>query len=40
MNYKIAELNSTEYDAVKKVEEQLKKETGQDFVMIAWKKEC
>ena len=37
MDYKIAELTNKDY--VKKAESLVKKETGKDFVMIAWEKE-
>lgn len=39
MNYKIADLDSKQYDSVKKAEKLMKDETGKDFVMIAWEKE-
>lgn len=39
MNYKIANLTNSEFNVIKKAEEQIKNETGKDFVMIAWKKE-
>ncbi|WP_294351131.1 hypothetical protein [uncultured Clostridium sp.] len=38
MNYKIADVNQKEFDAIKKAEELMKKETGKDFVLIAWNK--
>lgn len=38
MDYKIADLNSKEYDAVKKAEAELKDSTGKEFIMIAWEK--
>lgn len=39
MEYKIANLNQKQYDAVKKAEELVREETGKEFVMIAWEKE-
>ena len=39
MEYKIADLNQKQYDAVKKAEELVREETGKEFVMIAWEKE-
>lgn len=39
MDYKIADLNQKQYNAVKRAEELIKKETGKEFVMIAWEKE-
>ena len=39
MNYKIADINSDEFNAIKKAENSLKKETGKDFVLIAWEKD-
>lgn len=39
MEYKIAKLDTKQYDAVKKAENLMKKETGRDLVMIAWEKE-
>ena len=39
MDYKIAELTNKDYESVKKAESLVKKETGKDFVMIAWEKE-
>ena len=39
MDYKIAELINKDYESVKKAESLVKKETGKDFVMIAWEKE-
>ena len=39
MEYKIASLDRSQYDAVKKAESLMKKETGRDFIMIAWEKE-
>ena len=38
LDYKIAEVNSKEYEAIKQAEQQVKKETGKDFIMIAWEK--
>lgn len=38
MDYKIADVNSKEFSAIKKAEDLLKKETGKDIVMIAWEK--
>lgn len=38
MNYKIANLNEKDYEAIKKAENLVKKETGKDFIMIAWEK--
>ncbi len=37
-NYKIASINKAEEAAIKKAEAEIKKETGKDFVMIAWEK--
>lgn len=39
MDYKIADLNNKDFESIKKAEELMKKETGKDFVMIAWEKE-
>lgn len=39
MDYKIAELTSKDYETIKKAESLIRKETGKDFVMIAWEKE-
>ena len=39
MDYKIAVLESKDYEAIKKAEDFVKKETGKDFVMIAWEKQ-
>lgn len=39
MDYKIADLNEKQYNAVKRAEELIKEETGKEFVMIAWEKE-
>ena len=39
MDYKIAELTNKDYESVKKAESLVKKETGKDFVMIAWEKQ-
>lgn len=38
MDYKIADLNEKDYEAIKKAENLVKNETGKDFVMIAWEK--
>ncbi|SFU57126.1 hypothetical protein SAMN04487886_106112 [Clostridium sp. DSM 8431] len=38
MNYKIADINSNEFKAIKDAENLVKKETGKDFVLIAWEK--
>ncbi|MEW9078328.1 hypothetical protein [Terrisporobacter glycolicus] len=38
-NYQIASITKTEEAAIKKAEAEVKKETGKDFVMIAWEKE-
>ena len=37
-NYQIASITKTDEDAIKKSESDLKKETGKDFIMIAWEK--
>ncbi len=38
-NYQIASITKTEEEAIKKAEADVKRETGKDFVMIAWEKE-
>ena len=38
-NYHIASITKDEEIAVKKAEEQIKQETGKEFVIIAWEKE-
>lgn len=38
-NYQIASIIKSEEAAIKKAEAEVKKETGKDFVMIAWEKE-
>jgi len=38
MNYKIAEINKEEIEAIKKAENLVKSETGKEFIMIAWEK--
>ena len=38
MEYKVAEVNKGEFEAIKKAEKLMKEETGRDFVMIAWEK--
>ena len=38
MDYKVAEVNKDEFEAIKKAEKLMKEETGKDFVMIAWEK--
>lgn len=38
-NYQIAPITKIEEAAIKKAEAEVKKETGKDFVMIAWEKE-
>lgn len=37
-DYKIASITKDEEVAIKKAEAEIKKETGKDFVMIAWEK--
>lgn len=39
MDYKIADLDEKGFKAVQDAEELLKKETGKDYVVIAWEKE-
>ena len=39
MNYKIADINSEEFNAIKRAENSLREETGKDFVLIAWEKD-
>lgn len=36
MNYKIADITEKENEAIKKAEDLVKKETGKDYVLIAW----
>lgn len=38
-NYQIASITKVEEAAIKKAESEVKKETGKDFVMIAWEKD-
>ncbi|MEN8079385.1 hypothetical protein ABFP60_20740 [Clostridioides difficile] len=38
MDYKVAEVNKSEFEAIKNAEKLMKEETGRDFVMIAWEK--
>lgn len=38
MDYKVADVNSKEYEAIKKAETLMKNETNKDFVLIAWEK--
>lgn len=38
MSYKIADVNSQEFEAIKKAEALMKSETNKDFVLIAWEK--
>lgn len=38
-NYQIASITKAEEEAIKKAEADVKRETGKDFVMIAWEKE-
>lgn len=38
-NYQIASITKAEEAAIKKAEAEVKKETGKDFVMIAWEKD-
>lgn len=38
-NYHIASITASEEAAIKKAEAEVKKETGKDFIMIAWEKE-
>ena len=37
-NYQIASINKAEEAAIKKAEAEIKKETGKDFIIIAWEK--
>ena len=37
-NYQIASITKDDEAAIKKAESNLKKETGKDFIMIAWEK--
>ncbi|MGL4913934.1 MAG: hypothetical protein ACRC3Y_16045 [Romboutsia sp.] len=37
-NYEIANLNENEKSAIKKAENELKSQTGKEFVFIAWEK--
>ena len=37
--YQIASITEAEVAAIKKAEAEIKKETGKDFVIIAWEKE-
>lgn len=37
-NYKTAEVNQNEFNAIKKAEEEVQNVTGKDFVMIAYEK--
>ncbi|MDO5516808.1 MAG: hypothetical protein Q4F66_04585 [Clostridium sp.] len=39
MDYKIADLDNKDFESIKKAEDLVKKQTGKDFVMIAWEKE-
>lgn len=39
MDYKIAHLDNKDFESIKKAEDLVKKETGKDFVMIAWEKD-
>ena len=39
MEYKIASLDSKQYDAVKKAEKLMEEEKGKEYVMIAWEKD-
>ena len=36
MDYKIADITEKENEAIKKAENLVKKETGKDYVLIAW----
>ncbi|MDD6769520.1 MAG: hypothetical protein SPJ62_09905 [Inconstantimicrobium porci] len=36
MDYKIADITEKENEAIKKAEDLVKKETGKDYVLIAW----
>lgn len=38
-DYQIASITKSDEIAIKKAEDKVKKETGKDFVMIAWEKE-
>ena len=37
-NYHIASISKEDEAAIKKAEDQIKKETGKDFVIVAWEK--
>lgn len=37
-NYHIASITKEDEVAIKKAEEQIKQETGKEFIMIAWEK--
>ena len=37
-DYKIADLTSKEYEAIKKAESSLNSETNKNFILIAWEK--
>ena len=39
MDYKIADLENKDYEAIRKAEDFVKNETGKDFVMIVWEKQ-
>ena len=36
--FEIAHLDAKEQETIKKAEDQIKSETGKDFIMIAWEK--
>lgn len=38
-DYQIASITKSDEIVIKKAEDEIKKETGKDFVMIAWEKE-
>lgn len=40
MNYKIADIDEKEFNAVKNAESLVKNETGKDYVLIAYEKSC
>lgn len=37
-NYQIASISKEDEAVIKKAEDQVKKETGKDFIIIAWEK--
>ena len=39
MQYKVADVNAKEFEAIKKAEALMNSETNKDFVLIAWEKD-